>query len=111
MSCLRSKETGEKDMNFIVAKKNAPEGLILVITDKEIFGKVFEEGNKQLDLTKEYYLGEEMSKDEVKKLIKIARHIVLTGKESVAVGIEMGLFLSESILYVEKVPHAQVVIA
>ena len=104
-----SKKAGKN--NMIVSQKESPEGLLVVVTDSGLIGKKFEEGNKQLDLTKEYYLGEEMSKDEVKKLIKIARHIVLTGKESVAVGIEMGLFLSESILYVEKVPHAQVVIA
>ncbi len=94
---------------MIVSQKESPEGLLIVVTDSDLIGKTFEEGKKHLDLTKKYYLGEEMDKAEIKKLIKFARHIVLTGKEAVAMGIELDLLMSDKILYVNKVPHAQIV--
>ena len=97
-------------MNFIVAKKSSENGLLLVVTDFDILGKSFEEEKVQLDLTKKFYKGEEKNKEEVKKLIKESRHVHLTGKEAVALGIEMGLVDSKKILYVQKVPHAEVLL-
>ena len=96
-------------MALIITKKNSTHGSLLVITDKDILGKRFSEGKLQLDLSKEFYQGEEKSNDEVKKMIPEARHLHLTGKEAVALGIEMDLVESKNILYVKKVPHAQVV--
>ena len=49
-----------------VNTKTTPEGLIVIITDSDIIGKKFEEGNKQLDLTNKFYSGEEKSKEEIK---------------------------------------------
>ena len=44
-------------MKFIVSQKNGPHGLLIVITDKDIIGKLFSEGKLQLDLTKEFFEG------------------------------------------------------
>lgn len=95
-------------MTFIVSKKEGPHGLLLIITDKDILGKIFEEGKIQLDLTKDFFKGEEKDKEEVKTLIPTARHLHLTGKESVAIGLEMDLVDTKKILWVQKVPHAEV---
>ena len=92
-----------------VAIKESPLGMLLVITDSLLLGKKFEEGRKQLDLSKDFYQGEEHSAKEVQKLIIKARHLHLTGKEAVALGIELDLVESRNILYVQKVPHAEVV--
>ncbi len=94
---------------LIVSKKEGPHGLLLVITDKEILGSRFEERNKQLDLSKEFYQGEEMSVDKVKELIPKGRDLHLTGKHSVGLGVELDLVNPKSIFYVQKIPHAQVV--
>ena len=51
-------------MNFIVAQKQGPHGIILIVTDKDLIGHLFSEGNKQLDLTKEFYHGEEKNKEQ-----------------------------------------------
>lgn len=95
-------------MNFIVSQKSSKLGLIVVVTDEDIMGKVFEEGKWQLDLTKKFYQGEKKNKEEVKKILTVARHIHLTGKGAVAIGEEMELVDPEKILYVQKVPHAEV---
>lgn len=95
---------------MIVSKKESKEGLLIVVTDSDLIGSKFEEGNLQLDLTKEFYSGSEMSKEEVKRLLSSARHVHLTGKEAVAIGIEMDLIVSDRILYVDKIPHAEAIV-
>ncbi|HLC97313.1 MAG TPA: DUF424 family protein [Candidatus Nanoarchaeia archaeon] len=94
-------------MTFIVAKKETPRGLLLAVTDKAVFGKVFTQGNVQLDLAKSFYQGVEMEKEEVQKLLAEARYLHLTGKEAVQLGVELGLVDEQSVLYVQKVPHAE----
>ena len=96
-------------MHFIVTEKNSTHGLLLVITDEDILGKKFEEGKRQLDMTAKFYKGEKKTKEEVKKLIPKARHLHLTGKHIIAVAIELDLMHVQKILWVNKVPHAQVV--
>ena len=39
-----------------------------------------------------------------------ARHVHLTGKEAVAIGVEMELVYPEKILYVQNVPHAEITV-
>ena len=95
---------------MIVSAKQGPHGVLLVITDTNILGKTFEEGKLQLDLSKQFYQGDEMGKEEVILLLRSARDIQFTGKESVALGIEKDLVNPEHILYVQGVPHAEVVI-
>ncbi len=96
-------------IHFIVAEKESTHGLLLVITDEDILGKKFEEGKKQLDLAAKFYLGEKKTKEEVKKLIPKARHLHLTGKHIVALAVELDLVNPKHILWVDKVPHAEVV--
>jgi len=97
-------------MTLIVNEKQGPHGLLLVVTDKDILGKVFEEGKLQLDLRKEFYNGEEKNKEQIKIMCSGARDVHLTGKEVVALGVEWGLVDAERILWVKGVPHAEVAI-
>ncbi|MBU0470907.1 MAG: DUF424 family protein [Nanoarchaeota archaeon] len=95
-------------MDYIVSVKNSKYGLLVVVTDSNIIGKIFEEGNRQLDLTKKFYQGELKGKEEVKKLFEKSRHLHLTGKGAVAIGVELDLVDGEKILIVKGVPHAEV---
>ena len=95
-------------MEYIVSKKQGQLGLLIVVTDADIVGKKFEEERLQLDLTKKFYQGEPKSKEEVKQIIMTARHIHLTGKGAVAIGIEMDLIDPKKIIFIDKVPHAEV---
>lgn len=94
-------------MKFIVSRKNNENGMLLVVTDAGILGKKFEEDKVQLDLTKNFYQGEEKNKEDVKKLARCARYLHLTGKGAVAIGVEMEAVDPKKILYVKKVPHAE----
>ena len=97
-------------MTLIVNEKQGPHGLLLVVTDKDILGKVFEEGKVQLDLRKKFYQGDKKTKEEVKKIIVAARHVHLTGKDAVAIGLELDLVNQKKILFIQKVPHAEVMV-
>ncbi len=94
-------------MALLVALKQGPHGLLLVITDKNLLGRRIEEGNLQLDLRSQFYQGEEKSKAEIENLMEKARDIMFTGKEAVALGIEADLVDIKKILYIKRVPYAQ----
>mgnify|MGYP001560218328 CR=1 FL=1 len=95
-------------MDYVVAKKQSQFGLLIVVTDADIIGKKFEEERLQLDLTKKFYQGEVKSKEEVKKIMVAARHIHLTGKGAIAIGVEMDLVDPKKIIFIDKVPHAEI---
>lgn len=106
---LRCKETSEKRVKmFIVKIHKGPHGEVLVISDKEIMGKRFEEGKLQLDLSKEFYQGEEMDDEKIKELVKSAYILHLTGKKVVKFFVDLGLVNKENVLFVDGVPHAEV---
>ena len=96
-------------MSFIVKKRQGPHGTLIIITDKDILGKKFEEGRLQLDLTLDFYKGEEMEAEDIKKLIKGARHLHLTGESAVKLGVSIDAVNPDKILRVQNVPHAEVV--
>lgn len=97
-------------MVLVVAEKEGPHGFLLAITDKDILGKNFEEKKVKLDLRSVFYKGRETTKEEIKKVIFTARDLMFTGKEAVALGIELNFINPEKILYVQKIPHALVAI-
>ena len=96
-------------MEFIVVERQGPHGMLLVVTDRDILGKVFEEGRVQIDLRKEFYQGEIKEKEEVKILMLRSKHLHLTGKAAVALGVELDFIQKGRILWVQGTPHAQVV--
>ena len=94
---------------LIVAEKQGPHGLLLVITDKDLLGKKITAGKIQLDLSAKFYQGTEQTKEEVKKQLVRARDLHFSGKEAVALGVEEDLINPHKILWVKGVPHAEVV--
>ena len=95
-------------MEFIVAEKQGPHGLLLVIKDKNLLGKKVEERNVQLDLLSSFYKGVEKTEEEVCALIMEARDIHFTGEAAVALGVRLQLIEQSHILLVQGVPHAEV---
>ncbi|NQV91557.1 DUF424 family protein [Candidatus Woesearchaeota archaeon] len=95
---------------MIVSQKNGPHGILLVVTDSDLVGKRFEKGRLQLDLMQDFYNGDEMNKEEVKILLQRSRDAHFTGKKSIAIGVELNLIHPERVLFVEGIPHAEVVL-
>ncbi len=95
-------------MEYIVGVKQSQFGLLVVVTDADIIGKKFEDEKLQLDLTKKFYQGEVKTKEEVKQMMMAARHMHLTGKGAVAIGMEMDLVDPKKIIFIGKIPHAEI---
>ena len=94
---------------FIVSEKKTLHGLLLVITDLEIIGKKFDQGKLQLDLTKEFYKGQQKSAEEAKELLSRARYIHFTGEQAILLGLRAELIDKEKILRIANIPHAEIV--
>lgn len=94
-------------MKFIVSQKQTPHGLLIVVTDKEIIGKIFTEGRLILNLTKEFYKGEEMKKDSLENVLGKARHLHLSGKNAVMIGIKQGYVDEQKVLHIDTTVHAE----
>jgi hypothetical protein len=92
---------------MIVNQKNSPNGLLLIVTDKDIIGKKFKENNLCLDLTSNFYKGVEMKVDEILNLINQCYILHLTGKKSIELGLKYGLV--DQTISVQKIPHAEIV--
>lgn len=93
---------------FIVKGHRGPHGEVLVISDAEIIGRKYEEGNLQLDLSKEFYRGERKSEDELLQMIDRFYILHLTGPKTVSLFVRLKLVDPAKVLSVKGIPHAQV---
>ena len=93
----------------MIVKAHKTEGgkLLLAVCDSDIIGKVFEEGRKQLDLSSDFYKGEEMSNQETADLMRNAYMLNLVGKNSVTLAINEDLISGEHIEEIDGIPYAQ----
>jgi len=82
--------------------------MILVVVDDELVGKRFEEGDLQIDLSKEFYKGEKVGEAEVIGLFKKAYIIHLVGERAVGLGIREGYVDKNRIVKIGGVKHAEV---
>lgn len=80
---------------------------VVAICDKELIGKSFSEGKLYLNITERFYKGEEKSREEIKEILKSAPIINFAGKESIKLGMSLGLIKKENIVKIQGVPHAQ----
>ncbi len=97
-----------KDM--ILKKHNQDGKLILALCDTEILGKVYEEGNKQLDLSKEFFKGTESDDESIKKLLPRAYLINAVGKYAIEFLRSQNLIDEDNVITIAGTPSAQVLL-
>ena len=81
--------------------------IMVVVCDDRLVGKKYTEGNKELDLTSEYYQGESMNEQEIGDLLRNADSVTLVGEESIALGINEEVISTENVITIKGVPYAQ----
>ena len=86
-----------------------PKGRIVAACDKDLLGKVVEEGNAILDLKthKEFYAGDLADEARLKGELARFSSANLVGKKAVDVALELELVDENAIIYINKVPHIQ----
>ena len=99
--------------NIIVKVHKGPDGSkVIAICDKEILGKKFEENNLQLDLSSDFYKGEEKEEKEViDEIKKCSCSLNIVGKDSIEFSIKNNLVDKENIIKIKDIPHAQTIVS
>ncbi len=84
--------------------------LVVAVCDSNIYGQMFEEGDKQIDLTGDFFKGEDKSLIETRQILEDAVKEDATfnfvGKEACALAVELELIDEEHILKIQDVPVA-----
>ena len=83
---------------------------VVAICDSDLIGKKFEEKNLQLDLSSNFYKGEEKSEEDVKELVKEPCIVNVVGQKSIDCLLELGIVEKESIIKIDNVPHVQAIV-
>ncbi len=83
--------------------------ILIGACDEELIGKKFREGKLQIDVSKEFYDGERISMEVLKKYLKNATIANLVGEKTVNCAIKLGVVDLECVMKIKDVPHAQMV--
>jgi hypothetical protein len=83
--------------------------LLVGACDEKLLGKKFEDEKFQIDVSKEFYGGERISSEVLKRYLQDATIANLVGKETINCAIDLGLIDPECIIKIKGVPHAQMV--
>ncbi|MBU0532478.1 DUF424 family protein [Candidatus Micrarchaeota archaeon] len=85
-------------------------GRIVAICDKELIGKVLDDGTVYMDLDRHraFYIGERAGDDDVKSALKEFDSANLVGSRCVSIAISMDIIDKEEIMYINKIPYVQI---
>jgi uncharacterized protein len=81
---------------------------VTAICDEELIGKTFSDSERQLDVNERFYKGEKKSEKEVEDIMKEASNLNLVGENTINVALKLEILTKDSIITIEKIPHAQV---
>lgn len=91
-------------------KKYDTEGHVIVaVCDREILGKKFREGKLVLKLDNSFYKGDEADEIEVKEALSSATIANIAGEKAIACAVECGCIDPDAIIFIEGIPHAQMI--
>ncbi len=91
-------------------KKYDTEGqLIVAVCDNDIIGKKFKEGELVLKLDEGFYKGDDVWDEEVKAALSDATIANIAGEKSIACAVECGCIDPDNIIFIQGIPHAQMV--
>ena len=94
----------------MIVKAQSNQGrLVLAVCDKDVFKKKFVDGELQLDLTSDFYNGEEKSEEETIVLMKQAYVVNAVGKKAVECCIKAGVIDKNKIKKIKNIPYAYMV--
>ncbi len=83
--------------------------LLIGACDENLLGKKFEDGKFQIDVSKDFYGGERISPEGLKKYLLDATIANLVGKKTIKCATDLGLIDPGCIIIIKGVPHAQMV--
>jgi hypothetical protein len=85
------------------------EEILVAVCDEGLLDKEFSDGNVRLKVSRSFYGDERADYDEVVSALGDATIANLVGMQSVSCAVENGFVDSKDVLFVEGVPHVQMV--
>ncbi|OGJ19060.1 hypothetical protein A3K73_01945 [Candidatus Pacearchaeota archaeon RBG_13_36_9] len=83
---------------------------VVAICDSELMGKRFEEEKRQIDLSGEFFNGEEMSEEQVLAIMKDEKTedatFNIVGEKAVELALKAGIIKKEGIIKIQGIPIA-----
>ncbi len=92
-----------------IKEYNSDLGLLVAVCDKDLVGKSFEEGELSLKISERFYKGEEATEGEVITSLQQATVANLVGKRAIQCAIDNNFIEEASVIFIDGVPHAQMV--
>ena len=95
--------------NFYMNVQEIKKETVVAICDAELMGTTLKEGRFKLEVSKKFY-GEKLAS--LKECIEVLKNTInanLVGNKIVSQAVKMGLIHKDSILYIDKVPHALII--
>jgi hypothetical protein len=91
-------------------KKYDTDGQVVVaVCDRDILGKKFKDGKLVLKLDESFYKGEEVYENEVKEALSCATIANISGEKAIACAVECGCVEPDTVIFIEGIPHAQMI--
>jgi hypothetical protein len=95
---------------MIVKIHKRDERTIVAVCDSDLLGRKFVDGERQLDLSSDFYKGDERDEKDVGDLIRNADIVNLAGPKAVAIGLQEEVITQDHVITIAGIPHAQAVI-
>jgi hypothetical protein len=95
---------------MLLRERDTPEGLLVSVCDADCLGETFEEGEVSLDVTEEFYGGDEAERADAAAVVdSLSRATTanIVGERAVSVAIDAGLVDEDRVLEVGETLHAQ----
>ena len=72
-------------------------------------GKTLEENDLQLKISENFYKDRLIGEEELANILKKAKNLNVVGNNAVNLCLKLKIIEKEHILYIQKIPHAQLV--
>ena len=95
---------------MLLRERDTPEGLLVSVCDPDCLGETFEDGPVSLDVTEDFYGGDEAERADREAVVDSLMRATtanIVGECAVSVAIEAGIVDEERVLEVEGTLHAQ----
>ncbi len=83
-------------------------GTVFAACDEEIAGKTLREGAIEFFVSEKFYAGEKITEKQLREKLKSFGNINLIGNKTVKIAVEENIVDEKSILYIQKIAHAQI---
>ncbi|NVM04966.1 MAG: DUF424 family protein [Candidatus Helarchaeota archaeon] len=96
-------------MQVYMKIKKVRDDLLVAISDANLLGKCFKDGNRKIEVKSDFYGNELVSIEKGIKELERATIGNLVGRYIVTHAIKAGFVHKDSVIWIEGVPHAQII--